>query len=70
MTIRFLDLLTQFLLIVAGVVCGLLAFDIPVVVDLSGDSRAISVTAYVILGAAAAYQLVQWRAIRKRIKTK
>ena len=69
MTIRFLDMFSHFLLIVAGGVCAFQSASIDLVDDLSPNDY-VRVTVYVLLGAAAVYQIVQWRQIRKWMKSK
>ena len=62
-----LDVVAAVLLVVGGLNWGLVgAFEFDLVAALFGPMSALSRIVYVLVGAAAAYQALQWRGIRRR----
>ncbi len=64
---KSLDVIVAVLLIVGGLnwgLVGLLHFDL--VAKLLGDATILSRIVYVVVGLAALYQLIQWKAIQQR----
>ncbi|MHC4958630.1 MAG: DUF378 domain-containing protein [Planctomycetota bacterium] len=64
---KTLDVVTGLLLIVAGIHVGLTAVNLNIVKMVPGPDMAHKAL-FVLMGAAAVYQFVMWRAIRKRVK--
>jgi uncharacterized membrane protein YuzA (DUF378 family) len=64
---KTLDVVTGLLLIVAGIHVGLSAVNLNLVKLVPGPDMAHNAL-FVLMGAAAIYQFVMWRPIRKRIK--
>lgn len=64
---KAMDLLAAILLVVGGLNWGLVgAAQFDLVATLFGDTSAMSRVVYLLVGAAALYQAVAWRAIQRR----
>lgn len=62
-----MDILAAILLVVGGLNWGLVGgFDFDLVAALFGDGSALSRVVYVVVGLAAVYQALQWKAIQTR----
>lgn len=64
---KVLDMVTALLLIVAGLYVGLLAADFNLMAKVPMGDMPRKVV-FALFGAAAVYQFVQWRGIRRRVK--
>jgi len=67
MPMKFLDVLTAWLVIAAGLHLGLAVFGIDLVARARLDDL-LQKGLFGLMGVAAVYQFVQWRAIRRRIR--
>ncbi len=62
-----LDIIAAILLVVGGINWGLVGgFDFDLVATLFGGGSALSRAVYVVVGLAAVYQALQWKAIQTR----